>query len=344
MAHKIRQEKLWIEFENHLLNEGLSESRRDKLKMMWKYAESGIKKDFDSVERADVEKYVNDLNRNKITKKDGKPLSGSTKSDIKKFLKQFYKWRKGDNEEYPKLVSWIKTRISKDERPEEKEIVSIQEIKKLALSFPKIEQRIMTLLLFDSGFRIQELLSITKKAISWEDFDEENKCFWIKCSKSKTIVRKVPVPLFTEDLQTFINSSYYTSLKENERLFPFSYNAYLKTFKTCSKSILKKDLAFHNLRHSSATYYAKEYNGNSMALADRYGWTYNSKELQTYIRNSGQYQKQGAKMSYSNKVRELEEKIDKQNEEIKKLRKFMEAWEIIYKNPAKLKVLNKILE
>lgn len=157
------------------------------------------------------------------------------------------------------------------------------------------------------------------------------------------MVRKVPVPLFTEDLQVFLNSAYFTSLNENEVMFPFSYNLYLKMFKSACKDVLHKDLSFHNLRHSSATYYAKEYNGNAMALADRYGWTYNSKELQTYIRSSGEYQKQGAKMSYSNKVRQLEEKLQAQEDEIRELRKFMDAWKEIYNDPKKKANFEKII-
>ena len=224
----------------------------------------------------------------------------------------------GDNEFYPREVSWIKSRIRKDEQPEEKPVISVKEAKTFANSFGKIEYRTLILMLFDSGFRIQEMLSVKKKDLTWERFQEDENCFWIMCNESKTLTRKVPIPLFTEDIQAFYNSSYYTSLQEDELIFKISYSNILNYFKNHSQKLFKKSISPHSLRHSSATYYSKEYDGNMNLIASRYGWSFSSKELKTYIRRSGAYEKQGVKKIYENevvtlrkKVKELEVKMDK---------------------------------
>ncbi len=159
----IKQKELWNEFENHLINEQVTKRRIKKCLTMFNSLIRGINKPLEKVTREDIEVFVTALNKNEYKKIDGRDLSGSTKQDIKKFLRQFYKWKLGQNEFYPKQVSWIKTRINKDERPEEKPILSIPEVKQLSNKMFRSDYRMLVLLLFDSGFRIQEILSVKKK-------------------------------------------------------------------------------------------------------------------------------------------------------------------------------------
>lgn len=321
----MRQIELWNEFENHLLNQGVTQKRVHKLKSMFSIAEREFDKDFTKATRKHIERFVTALHRNTFKKVDGTNFSGSTKSDLKKFLKQFYKWLKGDNEFYPKEVSWIKSRISKDELPTERPVLNINEVNILANSFNKIEFRLLVLLLFDSGFRIQEMLSVKKKDIAWEEYDENQKCFWINCNESKTEKRKIPVPLFTEDLKAFCNSSYYQSLKDDELVFNISYPYFLRQLKDNSERLLKVKISPHALRHSSATHYAREYDGNMNLLAERYGWSYSSKELRTYIRRSGAYQKAGAKKVFTNEVMRIREENETLKDKIKTIEERQEA-------------------
>lgn len=326
MAKKELKKPTWRNFESHLFNEGVTEKRRNKLKTMFNIVSRGISKDFDKLNRTDIEQFLNNLNRDKFRKIDNNAFSGCTKSDIKKFLKQFWKWYKGNNEFYPKEVAWIKTKISKDEKPKEKPVLTRQEVIKLANTFSKPEYRILTLLLWDSGFRIMEMLSIKKQDITWERFYENEKCFWIKCNASKTEERKIPVPQFQEDIKNFMNSSYFQGLKDTDIVFNLSYEYFLRKLKENSQKLLNKKVTCHALRHSSATFYAGELDGNMNMLAERYGWAYSSDQLKTYIRRSGAYQKQGAKKVFVNellKVREemasLSEKHNKLQSEVKKL-------------------------
>lgn len=316
--------KLWKKYEDNLLNEGKTKKRIDKLKFMFDTCDKAFNKPFDKVTRADVEDFVNKLHRNQLRTKRGAPYSGNTKSDLKKFLKQFWKWFKGQGEDYPDAVRWIKTNVAKDEKPEEKDTVTLEEAVKLARAFNKIEYRIMTLILFDSGFRIDELLSCKKKDLTFEDFDAGKKCFWIKCNRSKTLTRKVPVPLFTEELNVFVNSASFQTQPNDEPLFGnVAYFAYNKALKATSERVLKKRLSPHHLRHSSATHYAKEFDGNMMMIADRYGWSYTSDELKLYIRRSGAYQRQGVKKAYENEVLKLKAELSDMRERMANIERLL---------------------
>lgn len=314
---------LWNNFEKHLLNESLTKQRREKLLTMYRMVKRGVRKPYEELTREDIEAFLDDLNRNNFQRIDGRNLSGSTKCDMKRFLKQFFKWYKGNNEFYPKEVAWIKARINKDEMPEEKPVISVEEVHKLANSFNKIELRLLVLLLFDSGFRISEMLSVKKKDITFEEYDEGKKCFWINCNQSKTEKRKIPIPLFTEEIQAFVNSFSFKEMNEDDLVFKVSYPSFLQNLRMKSINVLGRKISPHALRHSSATYYAREFDGNMNILADRYGWTYSSDQLKTYIRRSGAYQKMGAKKVYTNEVLKVKEENAILKEAIQRMAKQM---------------------
>lgn len=297
---------LWVDFENKLLNKQISKRRLKKLRTMYNAASRGL--DLMTADRHEIEDFLNQLNRNQFKQQDKTPYSGSTKSDIKKFLKQYYKLMEGDDEFYPKKVSWIRVAISKDEKPLEKAVISQEEAIKLANSFQKPEFRMLSLMLFDSGFRIEEMLSVKKKDLTFEPFDDANKCWWIKCSQSKTEIRTVPIQLFTEEINNLVNTSYYQSLKDDDLIFGnVSYPSYLSSLKLASIKLFGKHLTPHALRHSSATLYASLYEGDMIQLANRYGWSYSSNELKTYIRRSRTFHKIGAKKVFSSELLKLKE-------------------------------------
>lgn len=327
MKHEVviskEQETLWIKFENHCKNEGIGSNRLLKLKNMYHVICRGIKANFEKATREDIELFINALNNNQFKKLDNELYKGNSKRDIKKFIKQFWKWLKGNNELYPKEVIWIKTKIAKEEKPIEKEVISIDDITKLANSFDRIEYKILTLMLFDSGFRISEMLSVKKKNLTWEDYEGIKKCFWLKCNVSKTYVRKIPIPLFTEDIQAFTNSTNFKEMKDDDLLFNKEYRIVHKTLNLKAKEVLKRKISPHIFRHSSATYYARELEGNTLQLATRYGWSLGSDELKTYVRLSGSYEKSSAKKVYENETGKLKQEVAELKEQLKNQKQFI---------------------
>jgi len=293
---------------------------------MFSVISRGLRKPLAAVDRQDIERFVTALSRNEFLRENGKPYSGSTKSDIKKFLRQFYRWLFGNGEIYPPQVAWIKTRIGKDERPKVKEVLQLEEVRAVATYFRKPVYTAFVYLLFDSGFRVRELLSVRKSDLLWEDYKGNNKCFWVRCNSSKTELRKVPVPLFTKELNEFISSLYYKSLSSNDLIFPMGYSAILHGLTRVGLEVLKRPLTPHVFRHSSATYYAKLYGGNSMLLAQRFGWSFSSKELATYIRRSGVYEKEGVEKVYSNELMTLHEENQLLKESLQSVRQDLQEF------------------
>jgi integrase len=319
----VDNEQLWTEYENHLLNQQLTKKRISKLRTMFNIVSRSL--NLETAERKDIENFINSLNRNNFKQKDGSEYSGNSKRDMKKFLKQYFKHTKGKDEAYPPEVAWIKTRIAKDEQPEKRPVVELNDLVKLAQSFKKYEYKILTLLLFDSGFRIQEMMSVMKKDLTWDIYDEDTKekCFWIKCNISKTFTRNIPIPLFTTELKSFTESSFYQAKKDDDIIFDIHYESYLNHLKEHSMKLFKLKITPHCLRHSSATYYAKKLNGNVPQLAQRFGWSFSAAELQTYVRESGAYNKEGAKTIFKNEVVKMKEDNEKLSERLSILEKYL---------------------
>lgn len=315
------KEKLWTDYENHLLNEGLSENRRKKLRNMFNVVTRALS--LDKAERKDIETFINKLNRNEFKTQAKTNYSGNAKSDIKKFLKQFFKWYKGESEYYPKEVSWLKCKISKEELPTEKDILNKDQVVKLSNCFEKYEYKILTLVLFDSGFRIGEIESAKKKDLTLEVIEDNNSCFFIKCNVSKTFTRTVDISLFTEELKSFVNSEEYKSKQPDDPLFNISYESFNKMLKRYSERLFKLKISPHNLRHSSATLYADIYNGNVVKLASRYGWSYSAKELQVYVRQSKTLPRDSAKITFRNEINLLKQEIQKLKEDNAEIRQLV---------------------
>lgn len=324
------KEELWEEYKRHCQNKGLTQNRIDKLRTMYNMVTRGLEPTLDEASEEDLRDFVNRLHEDEFTKQRGGAYSGSSKSDAKKFLKQFYKWLEGDDWQYPEKVRWMRTKISKDEKPEEKTVISIRETHRLAQSMPNAEYTAIVYLLFDSGFRIGELQSTLKKDLEVDEYGDDE-CWWIRCRESKTKTRRVPIPLFTDEINHFTTSGHYKALKPREKLIQSNYAAILKMIKDRSKQVLDEAITPHNLRHSSATYYAKELDGDMFQLCERYGWAYGSDEAKTYVRRSGINQQRAAKkvvnnqLSKTNKrVKELEEEKNKLKERISKMESLLD--------------------
>lgn len=315
----IRQIDLWNRYLNHLLNEGRTQKRIEKLEQMFKTCERGLNGvDYAHATREDIEGFVARLHRDEFRTVKGEAYGGASKADFKRFLKQFYKWLEGEGEEYPRKVRWLRTAIAKDERPAVKPVLTREEALALSKAARKIEHKALILLLFDSGFRIHELLSATKRDLTLEPFRADESCYWIRCNESKTIPRRIPVPLFTEQLAEFEVSDYYQRLKPDDLLYPKTYMSYLVVVRKLGKAVLNRDdVTPHLFRHSSATLYADDLlDGDLIAIANRYGWSYDARELKTYVRRSKRSMRKAAELVSDSEVLRLKQEQERMLERL----------------------------
>lgn len=238
-----------------------------------------FKKDLDKVIQDDMEKFILDLNSDKITtskrvNKEPKPYSSETKSNIKKFLRKFYKWLSGDNIRYPELVEWIDT--SRKETIVQAIPDLDQGVLKIVELIPDLRRKALIWVGFDSGFRSTELLTCNLENLE----KREDDYFYLTCNTSKTKPRTVALALSSKLFERWLEI-HPDKNNPKANLFQTSRVMFYKTMKLYSKKALGKEYTPHQLRHTSATYYAKKL--DRVRFCKRYGWSYTSETPDKYI-------------------------------------------------------------
>jgi len=216
-----------------------------------------------------------------------------TKYDFKVVTKRFYKWLLGDDEEYPLCVKWIKSKEPKNHTLPE-ELITPEEIKKLIEVTDNPRDRALISLLYESGARIAELLSLKIKHI---EFGEKVTTVLLD---GKTGPRKIPVITSTPHLKIWLsfhpfrnnsNAMLWTKLiirQEQGRTKEeaLSYDGIRKLLqKLFAKISLKKDCNPHLFRHSRATFLAKHLTEAQLKIF--FGWTQSSGMACRYVHMSG---------------------------------------------------------
>jgi len=270
-----------------------------------------LNKPFDRVTQSDMENLIESLENDKYKynykTKDGKVLktcnyAHSTKLDYKKTIRKFYKWLLGNNTYYPELVDWIDTFEIVKEVP----ALTREEVEKLTNSANTRDKAII-MFLFDSGARIEEALNVRIK-----DLTKTDDVYKVRITVSKTKPRTIHLPICSKFLDLWFQEHKYD--KENNFLFPISYNGLRGMLVRRSKSILNKKVTPHILRHSSATYYANHL--SHFQLCYRFGWSMSSNMPNRYLDREGIFEKETTKTIQTNDISNLEKQNQLLKEEI----------------------------
>lgn len=274
---------------------------------------SAFGKSFEEITQIDMEHFVEDLEHDKLKKRNGKPFSDATKCDIKKATKKFWKWKDGKNKAYPELVEWIDTY----ESVRDVSALRKDEIERMVDLASSIRNKALIMVLFDSGARIEELLNVRLKPehVFWKD---DAKCFKIRLEYSKTKPRTISVPLCTRYLEQWLRVH---PGKDNSlaQLFPMKYAAVKMTLNRLGKRALGKRVAPHMLRHSSVTYYAPRLK-NRYQLCYRYGWAMSSKVVDRYLDREGIMEEETPVLIKTDEIGTVNKENSKLKEELSLLR------------------------
>ena len=254
-----------------------------------------------------LEKATKDELASALAKVEGSDYSPSTKRNVKVTLKAFYKHHLGEDLYYPKQVAWVKPSASRGKKMLPEDILSEEEILKMIEAAGSVRDKAIIALLYDSGIRVGELLSLRKKDI---DFNEDIAHITVN---GKTGMRKIPI-LFSAPYL----SSYLEFVKDKE---PDSYlwtgigrwtksnklvddNAIRKVLRLAAeKARIKKRIYPHLFRHSRATYYANRL--TEQQLKAFFGWTGDSKMVSTYVHMSGRDIDDAVLQAYGKKPKEM---------------------------------------
>jgi integrase len=211
-----------------------------------------------------------------------------TKKDFKVAIKCFYKWLNG-GEDYPESVKWIKAtmRNAKHKLPEE--LLTEEEVKALSEQAEHPRDKAFVQMLYESGCRIAELLTLRIKNVSFDDYGA------ILRVTGKTGDRRVRIVASSPSLATWLDihpkrnepeCPLWLSRASKTRLLPFNYstgNILLR--RLAKKAGIKKRVNPHLFRHSRATILANKL--TEAQMKEYFGWTQSSEMASVYVHLSG---------------------------------------------------------
>ena len=241
-------------------------------------------KDLETATKEDIEGIVAEIN----TKESFSP---TTKYDCKVMLKRFYKLLKGNDEEYPEEVKWIKNRIKQTEKKiiNDGELITPEDVDKMIEVAEYSRDKAFISLLYESGCRIGEVGCM---AIGNVNFDKYGTVINVT---GKTGSRKIRVVSSTPHLKTWLNVHPFKNRKDKPLWINFGarnhnkamvYAGLRKVLISLSKKAgIDKRCNPHIFRHSRATYMANHL--TEFQMNQYFGWIQGSDMPSTYVHLSG---------------------------------------------------------
>lgn len=182
-----RNKQLILEFQDECVSQGLSDARvlfyTVKLLMISRI----INKDLDKLNEKDLKALVRKIERRDYTE--------WTKHGYRITIKKFYQWLEKydwNSKEYPKKVKWLRgsVRINNKKLPEE--ILTKDDIKKLIKNASNFRDKALVSVLYESGCRIGEVLSLKIKHVSQDEYGYIIRVFGKTGSRRIRLISSVP--------------------------------------------------------------------------------------------------------------------------------------------------------
>jgi integrase/recombinase XerD len=156
-----KQDKsLILDFMNDCLSRSLSKARVVKYLDTIERIAKLLGKSFKKVTKEDISRLVREIEE--------KDYTDWTKHDYKLILKIFFRWFK-KTEEYPEEVKWIRLKVGKGHLLPE-EILTEDEVKRLAECATSLRDKAFILILYESGCRIGEILSLRIRNVQFDNY------------------------------------------------------------------------------------------------------------------------------------------------------------------------------
>jgi len=256
----------------------IGESRAMKLRCSLTKMASWLGVPFEKAKQTDLEKLIDTI--------DHKGYADWTAYGSKVVLKAFYRWM--NDGETPKVIKWLKPKIKNGKRLPE-ELLTEEEVMRLVDKAKHPRDKAMIMVLYESGVRIGELLSLQLKHVAFDDNGAVLRVTGKTGDRRIRIVASVPLlatwidnhpskdkpdsPLWT----TYGKSSYNESV---------TYPVVAKTLRhIAALAGITKRVNPHSFRHARASFLAKHL--TEYQLKQYMGWTMGSDMAQVYVHLSG---------------------------------------------------------
>ncbi len=260
--------------------EGLKPIRLLRLLQLMRLIGGSLKKPFDKVTRGDVQTYLAWL--------ENQELADWTKHGYKVALKKFYKWLR-NSETYPPEVSWIKTTVNNGHRLLPEELLTEDDVKKMAEKAEHPRDRALIMTLYEGGFRVGEILGLQIKHVS---FDTNGAQITVA---GKTGMRRVRIiasaPLLAQWLENHPrkedpSAPLWIGIGTLGRGEAIDYGAArMMLRRIAQRAGLRKAVNPHIFRHSRASNLANKL--TEAQLKEMFGWTQSSEMAAVYVHMSG---------------------------------------------------------
>jgi len=288
----------------------ISENRLCKYISMIKVPFEYWNKECDKLTMNDIEKFEKGLATDTIKKINGKPFADTSKTDVRKIIKIYMRWRIGENKAL-ELVGWLDTRDVK----QTPDFLTEEEVELLYRSCRTAEQRYLVSILFDTGARAEEFLNIRYEDIFMPKESTNFIKIALKEEYSKTKGRTISLywKYSIEAVRDYLRERREDGINSNEQVFKGGYDQARNFLRRLALKVLNKPVRFHLFRHSSATYYASKMNRQQLCI--RYGWAFSSDMPDTYIARAGMEDKElDERMSGTEIQKTKDEMIRKEQE------------------------------
>lgn len=229
------------------------------------------------IKEEDLHKIFDDLNSDKILRKNGKPYKD--KRDFKKDFSTLWHWHmvksyKVHNKNIKDIIEFITT--NKESRPNFCYFTFKELSEDIVTLTRKDELRTVLMVLFDSGLRPSEFYNIKRKDI----IEKEGKLqIRVREEISKTFERTITLGLTSQIFRKYLENNKH----ERDDFIFIKYKYGLDQFfirirdnKTIKKIMRNSDtnkISAYDFRHSSACHYINVYSENTTSrMKYRYGW------------------------------------------------------------------------
>lgn len=287
-------------FHHHCLTEGISAGKVNRYVFDVAKLARLANKDLESCTKHDIEKIVIDLEKSKYAE--------WTKYCFKVSVRKFFKWIR-NTPDFPEEVKWIKLKQKNFGTKLPEELLTDEEVKRMIARADKPRDRALIAMLYESGCRIYELLTIRMKHVSFDTYGAT-----INVS-GKTGSRRIRLVFSVTYLQEWINRhpshddpDSFVWIKENHTKELLGYARVREVLKTVAKRAgIKKKVNPHNFRHARASFMANHLTESQ--LKEVFGWTQASRMASVYVHLSGRNTDHAVLKMYG-KVIEHQETID----------------------------------
>ena len=272
--------KLILSFLDFLLSDNVHAQRIHKYAYTLVKIAKMLGKPFDKANELDIQQLVKKI----VTSN----FSEWTKHDYKAVLKRFYGWLNKTGKTRLDL-SWIRLTMKKNQIKLPEEVLTLEEVEKLANAALNYRDKALIMALYESGARAGEFLPLKIKNVEFNDMG---------CKitlHGKTGSRKIPLIHSTPLIKAWLENHpgkddpeayLWCGLGYANKGEMLSHQALKKILVECAQRAgIKKKVYPHLFRHSRATELAKKM--TEAEMCQFFGWTLASKMPAVYVHLSG---------------------------------------------------------